>query len=168
MISDSPYDLRESVLSFRQSAAAGALGALAMILILQLLEPPSSALRPGALDIVGDSVAPLCGNFCSGDGRVLSGGVLLIALGILGGILYGIGQQRIPPHRLLIVGLFFGFLLWLADRLLLAPVVGNELGGFFRTWVWLVACLTYGASLATVAAIIEARRPKANAVVQPD
>src|SRR3989304_2182113 len=106
MMSDSPYNLRESVLSFRQSIIAGAVGALAMILILQLLEPLSSMAQGGALAIIGASVVPLCADLCSGDGRVLFGGLLLISLGILGGMLYGTSQQRIPPLRLLSVGLF--------------------------------------------------------------
>ena len=89
--------------------------------------------------------------------RLVVGLVLHLSLGALFGILYAACQQDIPIRGLIAVGVFYGFVLWIAGRFLVGPFIGEALRMTVRSWPWLLACLLYGLCL-TAAAVWAKKR----------
>ena len=164
MISDSPYDAGESVLTQRCGIASGLVAAVLMLAIVFALEPISGLSLRYLLMRIGSVALP--GGVRSQETLVLSAGVALHALlGALFGLVYAACQQRIPPRGLISVGIFYGFVLSIVGNLLVGSLFGEALRATVRAWPWLLACLLYGLCLSAVAIWSESQRPAGATIV---
>lgn len=147
MIADSQYATDPLVLSPTRGALAGAVGTLVMQSVfflggawgeLTLLE---NAARLGAAF-----------GFVDATQQMVAGFFTQTLLGILLGILYALCQQHIPTRGLIVVGMFYGFVLWIVGGLLASWLFGENLRALLRTPLWFIALLSFGLTLALSAA----------------
>jgi hypothetical protein len=151
MISDSPYQVKGLALPLKAGAVAGILGAATMLGVLAIVQPLSGLSPAWLLRQIGGIILQ-ASNPSGGDAPVrLAGLSLHVLLGSLLGILYAASQQRIPAHGMLVVGIFYGLMLWVVGGLLAGSLFAGPLRAALRSWSWLLSNLMYGLCLATVA-----------------
>jgi hypothetical protein len=162
MISDSPYEASGLALTPRAGIAAGVTGGLLTFLLITLLQQVSGIDAMGGLPQMAVVFLPMPMD----PSRTLLvpsvGAVLYVFATALLGLLYAACQKRIPARGLVIVGLFYGFILWIAGGFIVGPAIGGLLPEALRTWLWLLASLSFGLCLA-LAAVWATSRPSANA-----
>jgi hypothetical protein len=164
VISDSPYQTGELLLTPLEGAASGLAAAVPMLAVVFALEPGSGATVQAWLDWLG-GLARLSGS----GGATASVVVGLVVHGCIGaclGLLYAASQQRIPMRALIGVGAFYGLFLWIAGKILLGWVFATPVREVVHSWVWLAGACAFGMSLALIAGWAGSRRPKA-AVATP-
>jgi hypothetical protein len=168
MISDSPYHVDRSMLTPWAGMATGLVAAMVMIVLIALLQPVSGLGWVETLIKIGRVFLPLSA-YPIGDGTVaLIGLGFHFFLGALLGMFYAICQQRIPARGLITVGIFYGFVIWVAGGLFIGPLFGADLLKPFRSWPWLLACLFYGLCLAVGAIWSEKRKATITAILPKD
>jgi len=151
MISDSPYASGDLVLKPGFGAAAGIVGALLMLALLQIFYPVSQLSLGSALAGIGSVVTPA-------GGATIAGLILHLVVAGLLGLLYALSQRRIPYRGLIGVGLLFGFVVWVISSLIIGRFLDESLRAVLRSWPWLLAHLGYGLTLAAVAIWRESHR----------
>jgi hypothetical protein len=158
VISDSPYEAGELALKPTAGIAAGILGGLVMLAIVQVLGPILGIGAGDVLGAIGTAVAP-------GGQTVLVGLVVhLVTAGVLG-LMYSASQQRIPARGLVGVGVMFGLLVWIFGGLVAGWLMGEGVREALRSWSWLAACLGFGLTLAGMA-VLAGRRTGTRALVR--
>ena len=168
MISDTPYQIGEPVLTPRAGMAAGLVAAMGMLAFVVVLQPVSGLWLRDLLAQSGGIVLPASATLEGNISALLTGAGLHVLLGALFGLLYAACQQRVPARGLIGVGLVYGFFLWLVGSLLIGSLFGEALRAMVRGWPWLLACLLYGLCLAIAALWVESRRPAGMTIVIPD
>jgi len=154
MITDSPYDAGELVMRPRNGIIVGMGASVMMLAMLAALVPLSGISHLDALN----AFAGILVSTSSGSLHILYGLGLHLAVGAVLGVLYCACQQRIPVRGLVFVGVFYGFVIWVAGGLIVSPIIGGEIREVLRSWSWLLASLIYGLSLTTAAVWSENRR----------
>lgn len=154
MISDSPYESAELVLTPWQGIAAAAGGGALMLLLLQLLALATAPSPADLLRQIGALVAPAG---ATTDVRLAAGALLHLAVAMVLGLLYALSQRLIPDRGLIGVGLLFGFVTWVVGSVILGRLWPEPLGAALRSWPWLAAHLAFGLVLGAVA-VAQARR----------
>jgi len=167
MVSDSPYAIREPILSPGQGAMAGVGAALAMMAFLEALQRVSGFQPSLFVTQVGSIVLPVCSRDCGPSLSLLIGLGTHCALGAVFGLLYAVCHQRVPSRGLVAVGIFYGFFLWIVSSLAVGPMVGESLRKAIRSWPWASASLLYGGFLALTAVWVDHRRPRPLNTVVP-
>lgn len=149
-MSDAPYDADRLALTtgwaivggaVASAVTAGSVAALATVSGLDL-----GRLFAGIGEFVG----------FGGGARTVAGVAAFLVMSLVFALLYGMSQQVAPPRGLLIVGLFYGFLLWIAMGRIFGWVFSEHLESMFRAWGWLAGCIAYGLALATTAIAYQA------------
>src|SRR5574340_923415 len=97
MISDSPYQARVPVLSGWGGLGAGVVAAVAMIVLLALLQPISAMPPLQLLTDIGKSLAPNAGS----DGWPWIGLGVHFLVGAIFGLFYAVSQERIARGQLI-------------------------------------------------------------------
>lgn len=149
MISDSPYDSGELVLTPGLGLAAGAAGGLAMLgfmYLLHLVFPASIVSLAGLLSQIGSLFASARAPETAL--IVVGGAIHLLVAGLLG-LLYASSQRRIPVRGLLGVGVLFGFVTWVVSSVVVGWLGNQALSAVLRSWPWLLASLAYGTVVAS-------------------
>lgn len=154
MISDSPYESAELVLTPWQGIAAAAGGGVLMLLLLQLLALVTAPSLADLLRQIGALVAPAG---AAADVRLAAGALLHLVVAMVLGLLYALSQRLIPDRGLIGVGLLFGFVTWVVGSVILGRLLPGPLEAALRSWPWLAAHLVFGLALGTVA-VAQARR----------
>lgn len=158
MISDSPYEAGELALKPAAGIAAGILGGLVMLAIVQILGPISGIGIGDVLGAIGMALMP-------GSQVVLVGMMLHLVTASVLGLMYSTSQQRIPASGLVGVGVMFGLVVWVFGGLVAGWLMGEGVREVLRSWSWLVACLGFGLTLAGMA-VLAGRRSVRRAVVR--
>lgn len=125
-----------------QGAAAGAALAFAMLAIVFAFEPGTGTTARAWLYWLGS----LAGQRWVALGVIVHG---LLGAGL--GALYAMSQQRVPFGALLGVGIFYGIVLWVGGRILLAWVFSTGAAEVVRSRVWLAGSVSFGFMLALAA-----------------
>lgn len=158
LISDSPYQAGEPILTPRGGLVAGMLGGLLMLGLLLVFQSLSGFALARLLIAWGDIAIP--GSSQQSNEVLLAIGLAVhVTMASLLGLLYAVCQQRIPAKSLIAVGVFYGFVLWIVGSLILGGLFGATLRMTVRSWPWFAACLLYGLWLATSTLWVESRRP---------
>ncbi len=160
MISDSPYQTGELLLTPLEGAAAGLAAAVPMLVVVFALEPGSGAPAKTWLQWLA--------GFAGGNASVVTALSVHGFIGACLGLLYAASQQRIPMRALIGVGAFYGLFLWIAGRILVGWVFATPVREVVHSWVWLAGACVFGTSLALIAGWVGSRRPKAAVVVPKD
>jgi hypothetical protein len=168
MISDSPYHVDRSMLTPRAGMATGLIAAMVMIILIALLQPVSGLGWVETLMKIGRVFLPLSAYPIEDRIVALIGLSFHFFLGALLGLFYAVCQQRIPARGLIIVGVFYGFVIWVVGRLFISPLFGADLLKPFRSWPWLLACLFYGLCLAVGAIWSEKRKAPLTPILPKD
>ncbi len=155
MISDSPYEAGELILTSFEGIIGGLVGTLVMIVLATSLQFLSGHSQAEFLVRLGTAVSPFR---LANDHARIAGLVVSATVGCLLGLLYAVCQQRIPVRGFVAVGLFYGFLLWVIGRILARWAFGGILHDVLRSGQWLGACLGYGLCLAMAAVLFAGRR----------
>ncbi|HEX9075480.1 MAG TPA: DUF6789 family protein [Anaerolineae bacterium] len=155
MISDSPYDVGAPVLTPIKGIIAGIAAALAMLILIALVQPVSGVSPAAWLALIGRMVLPSA----EANLTLPAGSALHIVIGAIFGLLYSLCQMQIAPRNLIGVGIFYGFVIWILGSLLLGWVFGEKLRDLLRSWPMLAAFLLYGLGLAIAAVWNLSRRP---------
>ncbi len=135
--------------------AAGMMGALLMLAVMFFLGPLRH-ISPGLLmGQIGLSLAPSLAKTYSAIGI---GCCIHLLVGGVTGLLYALCQDQIPRAALIVVGFFYGFMLWVLGSFLAGLLFGDALRSSLRSWPWLVAHLLFGVWLATTASWSQNRR----------
>jgi hypothetical protein len=164
MISDSPYDVGAPVLTPFRGIIAGIAAALAMLVLLALLQPVSGVSPEAWLALIGGIVMP----GAEANLALQAGAMLHLVIGAIFGLMYALCQMQIAPRNLVGVGIFYGFAIWVLGSLLLGWAFGEKLRGLLRSWPMLAAFLAYGLGLATAAVWNLSRRPARSVAVAKD
>ena len=159
MISDSPYGAEESVLTLEQGVLAGVLAALLMLLAIALLHPLSGMSVRDLLTRIGETMVPR-GVPLRSHSLMVASSILYATVGALLGLLYAASQARIPVRGLIVVGVFYGIVIWAVSRLVTFLLFRSSLGPALHSYPWFLACAVYGMVLAGCAAWIDRRRPR--------
>jgi hypothetical protein len=167
LLSDSPYETNEPVLSPGGGMLAGVAGSLLMLLVISLLRPYSGLSAGDLLIRLGQSVIPR-GVALRSDAFVFATDILYAFVGAALGVLYALSQDRIPARGLMVVGVFYGIAIWVVSRVVTPLLVGSALMPALRSYPWFVACLVYGLCLALFATWVDSRRPKSAAATPID
>lgn len=158
MISDSPYQTGELLLTPLQGAAAGLVAAMPMLAVATALDAGSGVAVKAWLGWLG-RLAPFGS---PEDGPPFAAGLAVHGLiGAVLGVLYAMSQQRIPLRVLIGVGMFYGFVLWIGGRILLGWIFRTPVREVVHSWAWLGGALAFGLTLALAAGWAGARRPVA-------
>jgi hypothetical protein len=150
MIADSTYDAGELIARPRSGAAAGVVAAVVMLALLTGLAGPDSArawIEGAAAPFL--PAAPQTLFFMT-----VVGGLVHLGVGGLLGALYAACQQRTSTGGLVAVGVFYGFIVWLAGYVFLARLFQAGPSPL-RTWPGLLALVGYGLVLAAWAARVQ-------------
>jgi len=143
MVSDSPYDAGELIGRPGAGAAAGAVAAVLMLALLAGLQGPDSV--RAWVDDTGRVLLPA--SLRTATSLSMAGSVVHLAVGALIGALYAACQQRTSVSGVVVVGAFYGFIVWLVGYLVLGRLfhAGPRL---LPTWSGLLVMLAYGLMLA--------------------
>lgn len=142
---------------------AGAAGALLMLPAMSVLHGPSG--RDLLLQIGHATIARGTG---AGSGMTVPAAAVHALVGALLGLLYAVSQDRAPARAMVTVGLFYGLVIWVASRVIVPWLFGAPFRTILNSYVWLFACLLYGAVLGVCAVLADRRRPPAVRVVPVD
>jgi len=167
MISDSPYDAGELVMRPRNGVIVGMAASVMMLAMLAALAPLSGLSHLEALSALASIFASTSSTSAAGDFHMLYGLGLHLIVGAVFGVLYYACQQRVPARGLIFVGVFYGFVLWVAGSLVVGPIFGSQIREVVRSWPWLLGSLIYGLSLATAAVWSDNRRSTEDIQVVP-
>jgi hypothetical protein len=132
-----------------QGIVAGMAAACCMVFVTSVpathapLRPWPIAIMIGTI-VTGGGVAP-------GLGAGLIGGAAHVALGALLGLLYAASQQRIAADGLVLVGAFYGFVIWITSGVVARAASFAEAQRLIHSSAWLIACMVYGLCLAVTA-----------------
>jgi hypothetical protein len=143
MVSDSPYDAGELIGRPGAGAAAGVVAAVVMLALLAGLAGPDSA--RAWIDDVGKVLLPA--PLRTATSLAIAGSIVHLAVGGLIGALYAACQQRTSTSGVLVVGAFYGFVVWLVGYLVLARLL-NAGPRLLPTSSGLLVMLAYGLVLA--------------------
>jgi hypothetical protein len=158
MISDSSYDIEDTILPPSSGVLAGLVASLAMTIPVVLLQTFSGLPLTMIFARIGSFAMPDSlekqATLLVSTGIMIHGG-----MGMLWGLFYAMCQTRIPPRILFVVGFFYGFILWVGSTVLFGWLMDETLRSSLRSWPWLLASLIYGLCLAAVAFWVEVRRP---------
>jgi hypothetical protein len=158
VVTDSPYRTSAPILTPGGGALAGVAASLLMLLVVSLSHPPSAPTARDLLIRFGSAVVPPAR--AGGEGVLLfTAGVLHLAIGAILGLLYGVSQHHAGTRGLIAVGVFYGFVIWIAGRLFSWWFFRPTLHGVLRSSSWLLACLCYGLFLAGCAIWADRHRP---------
>jgi hypothetical protein len=150
MIADSTYDVGELISRPRAGTLAGGVAAAVMLALLAALEGPNAV---GAW--LGDVARVMLPAPAQTPISVLSWGLFVhFAAGGLFGALYAACQQHAPTSGLVVVGGFYGFVLWLGGDLILVRLLRASLP-LLQGWSGLLMYIAYGLTLAAWAARAE-------------
>jgi len=162
LVSDSPYNSQDMVVSHRLGAVSGMAASLLMLALVFVLKP-LSGISVSELLIPMGSFLPL-----SDQVHVVATGLAVhVFLGGVFGVLYATSQQRIPAKALIPVAGFYGFSLWLFWGVIFGWLFGTELREILHSWLWLLASLLYGIVLGRVAVWRESQRPQQSQLIVP-
>jgi hypothetical protein len=167
LLSDSPYQTNEPVLSPGGGMVAGVTGSLLMLVVISLLRPFSGLSAVDLLIRLGQPVIPHVVAPRS-EAFVFANGILFACIGAGFGVLYAVSQDRIPVSGLMAVGLFYGIVIWVVSRVLTPLLLGSSLRPALHSYPWFLACLVYGLCLALFAIWVDSRRPKSAAATPID
>jgi hypothetical protein len=157
MVVDSPYRSTELVLAPWVGVLLGALGVLPILVAFRGLALVGGVSDVALLEGVGALLIRAPGSVPVAV-RV-AGFTLLAAIGGVGGLLYAASQARAPLRGLVVVGLFYGFLLWMVSRVLLGGLLPASIRHLVHSGSWAAACVSYGLWLAAAAALSQRLRP---------
>jgi len=141
---------------------AGVAGSLLMLLVISLLRPFSGLSAGNLLILLGQTVIPHASALRSG-AVVFATGILYACIGAGLGVLYAVSQDRIRVGGLMVVGVFYGIVIWVVSRLLTPFLFGSAIRPALYSYPWFIACLVYGLCLALFAIWVDSRRPKSTA-----
>lgn len=168
MISDSPYNLDDLVLSPLGGILAGLFAAFVMLSVVVVLQPYSGISVEQILGQYARFVLPE--RFENMQATTLLGiglGVHLL-IRVLLALLYSVCQQTAPTRGLVAVGIFYGFIIWMTGSVLFGMFFYDEWKVTGRSWTWLFANLLFGICLAATAIIAEKIRPSAVVALPKD
>ena len=137
LITDSPYRTGELVLAPLTGLLAGFVGS-AMVL------GGMAVLRPSADSTIHEFLALITG-------RSVFNLFVYFGLGGLGGLLYALCEQRGPRPALMVVGLYYGFVVWVVGGVMGEALLGPTARSVLHSWQLLLAGLAFGLWLAVVA-----------------
>jgi len=160
LITDSPYETNDLVLSPLKGLTAGVIGAGIMSLIIYLSQPLSKISLVEVFSTFAKIILPsnLPMSFMQTMGFLffaLSGGIF--------GLLYALCQHKIPGLGLMFVGLFYGLILWIFGGLFGGWILGNSFRAIAHSMPFLISSLVYGVWLAS--ASIWSMRGRSNITV---
>lgn len=167
MISDSPYQTNEPLLTPGGGFLAGAAASLVMLLVIAFLQPYSGLSVRDLLIRIGETVLPHTGAARS-DAFLLTSAAFFAAVGGVLGLLYAVSQDRIPVPGLVVVGVFYGVVIWVVSRGLASWLLGPVMRPALHSYPWFLACAAYGVCLAGYAVWADRHRPRSAAVVPID
>ncbi len=145
MMTDSPYRAGKLVLSPLVGWLAGLSGAALALGAMAVLQRLADSRATELLDwLTGRSVYTLCVYF---------------VLGGLLGVLYALCEQEGPKLALILVGLYYGLVVWVLVGLVGRPLLSPTIGSLLHTWQFLLVCLAFGSWLAGVAIWSAGRHP---------
>lgn len=168
MVSDSPYKVSDLILSPLAGIITGVLASLVMLGIVALMEPYSGMSIHTVLSQFGTLVLHQRFEGIEPQSMLLIGLGVHILLRTILSLLYSVSQQRIPTRGLIAVGLFYGFMLWIAGSVIIGTMLGEAWRSASRSWTWLLANLVFGLSLAVTAIIADKVRPAATVALPKD
>lgn len=157
MITDSPYQVEKETLTPAEGIIAGLVAGAMMAAFVFIIQSISGILLRDLFLNLGAFVLV----------QIEASEKVLLSLGItvhflfagLLGLLYAACQQRIPVSGLIIVGIFYGFFIWILEGIFVSHLFPETLRQLVRSWPWLIACLLYGSSLAVYTIISMIRHP---------
>lgn len=165
MIADSEYKVDELVLSPLAGVVAGVIAATVMLGVVIALQPLSDLNAEHLLISIGQ----LFGQYpTESGGREFTYGMLLhLTIGGLCGGLYALSQQRIPLKGYMVVGFFYGLVIWIVGGLILGAF-SAVIREAFRGVVWLIACLVFGLCMGAAAIWLDKRNSTKSRIVAKD
>jgi hypothetical protein len=149
MAADSPHRSDEPLLTPSQGALVGAVAAFPMLAVVFALEPGTGTTARTWVQWLGGM---------AGQPSLALGLIVHGLIGAVLGALYAMSQQRIPLGTLLGVGAFYGLLLWIGGRILLAWLFSTGAAEVVRSRIWLAGSVSFGLMLALAAGIAGRRR----------
>ena len=152
MISDSPYRTGSLVLTPASGALAGLFGVAWMLLVIRCLESFTNVTVVGILQLFGHSTKT------NTIGLIIPI-ILFCTLGVCFGILYALCEQYNPIGMLIAVGIFYGFMLWVLNTVIIGMFLSEAARSLLRSWSFLLACLVYGFWLSLVAGWSARKKP---------
>ena len=145
---------------------AGIAGALLMLPVMSVLHRFSG---PSGRDLLVQISHATAGRGAAGGyGITLTAAAAHALVGALLGLLYAVSQDRAPARAMVTVGLFYGLVIWVVSRIVVPWLFGPSFRTILHSYVWLVACLVYGAVLGASAILGDRRRPRAARIVPVD
>lgn len=153
MISDSPYKVGTRVLSPVAGLYTGFIATILMLGLLFALQPLSEFRLTTTLTDIGRLLSPRLYSSTNGIAPLLVGLGSLAIVGTLLGLLYAMCQQSIPTPGLIVVGLFYGFVLWVLGKLITGIFFNQIAQSSTPGWLWLLAWLLYGLCLAVASTL---------------
>ena len=148
-IADAPYQTGELALSSAAGAGAGLAASALMVVTVAALHPPVAPTFAEVLRRIGTMA--LGPQALQGTGGVVAGAVIHGGLGVILGLLYALCQQRAPAGDLLLVGIFYGVVLWVVSGVLSHLPFWASMLPLAHTKIWLLGCCVYGVVLALTA-----------------
>ena len=148
-IADAPYQAGDLVLSPAAGAGAGLAASALMVVTVAALHPPVAPILPEVLRRIGTMA--LGHEALQGTGGVVAGAVIQGGLGVIFGLLYALCQQRAPAGDLLLVGIFYGVVLWVGSGILSNLPFWVWMRPLAHMKIWLLGCCVYGFVLALTA-----------------
>jgi hypothetical protein len=148
-IADAPYQTGDLVLSPAAGAGAGLAASGLMVVTVAALHPAVAPTFAEVLRRIG-TMALGHGALHGTDG-VVAGAVIQGGLGVILGLLYALCQQRAPAGDLLLVGIFYGVVLWVVSGALSNLPFWASMRPLAHTKIWLLGCCVYGFVLALTA-----------------
>jgi hypothetical protein len=167
MISDSPYQVEGQVMAARAGIIFGVISAMIMLLLIAIMQPLAGFSPIDILTHIGGIIVPVSTSPDKLSLQVGVGFLMHLLLGALLGLLYAVCQQRIPSRGLFGVGIFYGFVIWVVDRLFITPFFNETVRTMLRSWSWLSACLLFGLCMAFASVWMLSRRRVGDAAVMP-
>ena len=150
MIADSTYDTGELVSRPLAGAPAGVAAAALILGVLAALDGPG-AVRAW---LTGSGAVLLPASLQTPAILVIVGGIAHFGVGSLLGALYAACQQRTTTSGLFVVGVFYGFIVWLVGYLVLARLFATG-PALLPTWSGLLVMVAYGLVMAAWAARVQ-------------
>lgn len=146
MIADSDYDAGELICRPSTGLIAGPAAAIFMLVIVAVLQRPEGTSL--WLRDVGRVILPA--SIRTPVSLLVAGACLHIGLGGVFGVLYMACQQRVAAAGMIVVGAFYGFVLWLASDLIVFRWLGAG-SGLLPTGAGVLMMIVFGVTLASCA-----------------
>jgi len=152
VLADTSYQTDVLVLSPRSGFVVGLGGSILAVAVVALLRGATHIHTGAALEGLARTFLPATGSLHRSTLFAL-GLTLHATVGGVFGLLYALCQQRVPVRGLVVVGIFYGFFLWVVARIVSTWVDDRASRAMIRSWPWLLGSLAFSLSLALAAVL---------------